>query len=132
MASLRLGRVIFGIVGLLEGVAFPREILSFVSSSDAVRDAAMTPLRMMGIMTPFIAVGMILSQALFGAGNTLFVMIVELILHFTCLVPLAWLLGITLDRGLVGIWTAGLTYIALLATTMTIKFAKGDWKAIKI
>jgi Na+-driven multidrug efflux pump len=131
-ASVRLGLLIFGIVGLLEGVAFPREILTFVSSSDAVRDAAMTPLRMMGIMTPFIAVAMILSQALFGAGNTLFVMVVELILHFTCLVPLAWFLGITLDHGLIGIWTAGLIYIALLATTMTIKFAKGDWKTIKI
>ena len=40
---------------------------------------------------------MILTQALFGAGNTRFVMIAELILHFTCLVPLAWLLGVTFD-----------------------------------
>jgi Na+-driven multidrug efflux pump len=131
-ASVRLGLVIFGVVGLVEGVLFPHEILSFVSSGDAVRDAAMTPLRMMGLMTPIIAVGMILSQALFGAGNTVFVMVVELILHFTCLVPLAWFLGITADLGLVGIWTAGLIYIALLAGTMTWKFAKGDWKAIRI
>jgi multidrug resistance protein, MATE family len=131
-ASVRLGLVIFGIVGFVEGVLFPHQILSFVSASDAVRDAAMTPLRMMGVMTPIIAVGMILSQALFGAGNTIFVMVVELILHFTCLVPLAWVLGITLDLGLVGIWTAGLIYIALLAGTMTAKFARGDWKMIKI
>jgi putative MATE family efflux protein len=131
-ASVRLGLMIFGVVGLVEGVLFPHEILSFVSASDAVRDAAMTPLRMMGLMTPIIAVGMILTQALFGAGNTLFVMIVELVLHFTCLVPLAWGLGITLDLGLVGIWTAGLIYIALLAAVMTAKFAKGDWKTIRI
>jgi MATE family multidrug resistance protein len=131
-ASVRLGLLIFGIVGMIQGIVFPRQILAFVSASDAVREAAMTPLRMMGFATPVIAVGMILSQALFGAGNTLFVMVVELILHFTCLVPLAWFLGITLDRGLIGIWTAGLTYIALLATTMTLKFAKGDWKTIKI
>lgn len=131
-ASIRLGLLIFGVVGLLEGVVFPHQILSFVSSSDAVRAAALTPMRMMGLATPVIAVGMILSQALFGAGNTIFVMVVELILHFTCLVPLAWLLGITLDHGLIGIWTAAITYIALLATTMTAKFARGDWKTIKI
>lgn len=131
-ASVRLGLLIFGVVGLLEGVVFPHQLLSFMSSSEAVRHAAATPLLMMGLATPVIAVGMILSQALFGAGNTIFVMIVELILHFTCLVPLAWLLGITLDHGLVGIWTAGLSYICLLATAMTTKFAKGDWKTIKI
>ncbi|HVU06093.1 MAG TPA: MATE family efflux transporter [Polyangiaceae bacterium] len=131
-ASVKLGLAIFGVVGLLEGVFFPGQLLSVFSSSDAVREAAMTPMRLMGLCTPVIAVGMILSQALFGAGNTLFVMVVELILHFTCLVPLAWVLGITLDYGLVGIWSAAITYIVLLATTMTLKFAKGDWKNIRI
>ena len=33
-------------------------------------------------------------------------MLVELVLHFTCLVPLAWILGITLGYGLMGIWSA--------------------------
>ncbi|HEX4473984.1 MAG TPA: MATE family efflux transporter [Polyangiaceae bacterium] len=131
-ASVRLGLLIFGIVGLLEGVVFPRQLLMVFTSSEAVAHAAMTPLQLMGICTPIIAVGMILSQALFGAGNTLFVMIVELILHFTCLVPLAWSLGLTLGYGLVGIWSAAITYIVLLATAMTVKFAGGDWKTIKI
>jgi Na+-driven multidrug efflux pump len=131
-ASVRLGLAVFGVVGLLEGVLFPHQLLAVFTSSDAVAHAALLPMRLMGICTPIIAVAMILSQALFGAGNTLFVMVVELILHFTCLVPLAWLLGITLDYGLVGIWSAAITYILLLAATMTAKFAKGDWKTIQI
>jgi Na+-driven multidrug efflux pump len=89
-------------------------------------------MRLMGICTPIIAVGMILTQALFGAGNTKFVMVAELILHFTCLVPLAWVLGITLKLGLVGIWLAAVVYVLLLAATMAWKFARGDWKVIKI
>jgi Na+-driven multidrug efflux pump len=131
-ASVRLGLVIFGIVGLLEGVVFPRQLLSIFSSSEPVIDAATLPMRLMGLCTPLIAAGMILTQALFGAGNTRFVMIVELILHFTCLVPLAWILGITLKLGLVGIWMAAIVYVLALASIMAIKFAKGDWKTIRI
>jgi Na+-driven multidrug efflux pump len=130
--SVRLGLAIFGVVGLIEGVFFPEQILHFVSNSQAVRDAALMPMRMMGICTPVIAVAMILTQALFGAGNSVFVMVVELILHFTCLVPLAWILGITLHLGLVGIWTAAVAYAVLLATVMLLKFSKGDWMHIRI
>ncbi len=130
--SVRLGIAIFGVVGLLEGVVFTPQILSFVSHSPAVIDAALTPMRIMGICTPIIAVGMILTQALFGAGNTRYVMLVELVLHFLCLVPLAWFLGITMGFGLIGIWSAAVSYVLLLCTAMVWKFARGDWKHIKI
>jgi Na+-driven multidrug efflux pump len=130
--SVKLGLAIFGVVGFIEGVLFPEQILAFVSNSPAVREAALMPMRMMGLCTPVIAVAMILTQALFGAGNSMFVMVVELILHFTCLVPLAWLLGITLGLGLVGIWTAAVVYASVLAVIMVWKFAKGDWMHIRI
>jgi Na+-driven multidrug efflux pump len=130
--SVRLGIVIFGLVGFLEGIVFPEQILAFVSSSAEVREAALVPMQMMGVITPMIAVGMILTQALFGAGSSFFVMVVELVLHFTCLVPLAWLLGISLGFGLVGIWGAAIVYVFLLTIVMSWKFAQGDWKKIKI
>lgn len=129
--SVRLGLVIFGAIGLLEA-AFAPQILAFVSGSDVVRQAALGPMRVMGLCTPLIATGMILTQALFGAGNTRFVMIVELVLHFTCLVPLAWLLGVTLDFGLMGLWGAAVVYIVLLAAVMSWKFKSGDWKRIRV
>lgn len=130
--SVKLGLLIFGVVGLLEGVFLTEPILHLVTKSHAVFHAARVPMRMMGLATPLIAVGMILTQALFGAGNTRFVMFVELVLHFCCLVPLAWLLGITLGFGLVGIWSAALAYVILLTTAMVWKFRSGDWKAIKL
>ena len=131
-ASVRLGISIFGIVGLVEGVLFPEEILAFVSQSQAVREAALFPLKLMGICTPFIAVAMILTQALFGAGNSRFVMMVELLLHALCLVPLAWVLGITLEFGLAGIWGAAVIYVLALCAAMVWKFSQGDWKTIRI
>jgi multidrug resistance protein, MATE family len=130
--SVKLGLVIFGVVGLLEGVILTNPILHLVTKSSAVFAAAQMPMRMMGLATPLIAVGMILTQALFGAGNTRFVMFVELVLHFFCLVPLAWLLGITFGFGLVGIWSAALVYVVLLTAVMVWKFKTGDWKTIKL
>jgi len=129
--SVKLGLAIFGVVGALE-FAFAEEILGFVSHSEVVQQTALAPMRLVGGLTPVVAVGMILTQALFGAGNTRFVMIVELILHFSCLVPLAWLFGITLGWGLVGIWAAGVVYAVVLATVMTFKFRSGDWKTIEL
>jgi Na+-driven multidrug efflux pump len=130
--SVRLGLVIFGVVGLCEGVLFTEPLLDLVTRSSAVRDAALVPMRMMGIATPLIATGMILTQALFGAGNTRFVMIAELVLHFFCLVPLAYALGILVQFGLIGIWSAALAYAVLLTSVMIWKFRSGDWKTIKI
>jgi MATE family multidrug resistance protein len=130
--SVKLGLVIFGVVGLFEGVILTEPILHLVTKSPAVFEAALMPMRMMGLATPLIAVGMILTQALFGAGNSRFVMVIELILHFGCLVPLAWLLGITLGVGLVGIWTAALVYVVLLTAVMVWKFRSGDWKTIQL
>jgi Na+-driven multidrug efflux pump len=75
---------------------------------------------------------MIVTQALFGAGNTRFVAIAEFALHFGCFVPLAWLFGIKLDLGLIGMWSAGVIYMMALASIMSWKFRTGDWKAIRI
>jgi Na+-driven multidrug efflux pump len=130
--SVRLGLLIFGVVGLLEGVFLTKPLLHLVTQSPAVFETALVPMRMMGLCTPLIAVGMILTQALFGAGNTRFVMLVELVLHFFCLVPLAWLFGITLHLGLPGIWASAAIYVFLLTGVMVWKFRRGDWKTIAI
>jgi multidrug resistance protein, MATE family len=131
-ASVRLGLVIFGVVGLCEGVLFTREIVGLFSTSSAVRDASMFPMHIMGIATPLIAVAMILIEGLFGAGNTRFVAIAQFLLIFAWLLPGAYVLGIVMHLGLRGIWIAAFVYACLAAVTMTVKFAGGSWKKIKI
>ncbi len=67
---MKLGLVLFGVLGLAEGLLFTKPILAFVSHSPAVQEAALVPFRMMALCTPVIAVAMILTQALFGAPAT--------------------------------------------------------------
>jgi MATE family multidrug resistance protein len=131
-ASVRLGLVLFGFVGLIEGVIFPREIVHFISDSDAVREAALMPMRMMAWVTPIIAVAMILSEALFGAGNTKFVAAAQFCLVFFLLVPLAWVLGVTTNHGLTGMWVGAVAYAIAACIVMTAKFHGGAWKSIKL
>ena len=129
-ASVRLGLMIFGVVGLCEGVLFTRPIIAFITQSDAVRAAALFPMHIVGVVTPIIAVAMILSEALFGAGNTKFVAVAQFALVFGCLLPLAVLLGVVFKMSLVGIWVAACVYFIFAAITMTLKFRQGTWKTI--
>jgi Na+-driven multidrug efflux pump len=131
-ASVRLGLAIFGVVGLLEGVLFTPQLVAFITHSEGVRVAAMGPMRMMGILTPIIAVAMILSEALFGAGNTKFVAAAQLCLVFLLLVPAAHLLGVKFGFGLNGMWCGAGLYMIAAAITMVTKFRGGTWKHIQL
>lgn len=129
-ASVRLGLVIFGVIGVCEGVFFTPQIVGFISHSPAVQEAAMLPLRMMAIVTPIIAVAMILSEALFGAGNTRFVAAAQFLLIFLVLVPFSRFFALTMHWGLSGMWLAAVLYAIGAAITMTVKFRGGSWKNI--
>ena len=71
---------------------------------------------------------MILSEALFGAGNPKFVAAAQFCLVFFVLVPLAWLLGIVAHIGLVGMWAAAVADAVGAACVMTLKVRGGAWK----
>lgn len=131
-ASVRLGIVIFGVVGLCEGVVFTHQLVGFLSGSDAVRAAAMFPMRIMGIATPIIAVAMILSEGLFGAGNTKFVAGAQFLLVFGVLVLGSWVLGIHMHLSLRGMWMAAFAYACCAAVVMSVKFSGGSWKKITL
>lgn len=131
-ASVRLGFLIFGVIGLCEGIFFTPQIVGFITHSPAVYDATLVPMRIMGIVTPVIAVALILSEALFGAGSTKFVALAQLVLIFFVLVPLSWIISIKMGVGLMGMWIAAVFYSIGAAITMSIKFGKGSWKKIVI
>lgn len=129
--AARIGIVLFLLVGM--GLTLYAEpILHFWNPDPQVVAAGAPILRVLGFVCPLIVVALVFTQALYGAGNTVFVMTAELILHFTCLVPLSYLCGITLGFGLWGVWGALIFYITALAAVMMLKFRTGTWKKIDI
>ena len=130
--SVRLG-VLAMLVAAALFLAIPEQIISVLSPNDpAVQQAAAPSLRLVTVALAPMACGLILGQALFGAGANVFVAVAELILHFGVFVPLAWLLGPKLGYGMEGSWVAAAIYATLLGVVMGVKFASPGWRKIKL
>lgn len=129
--------IIFGVIVFI----FPKFILSLFLPADlnnnALKDLVITQaipsLRITALLlSPASAAGLVLTQALYGTGETKFIMIAEFILHFFCLVPLAWFLSLYFDLGLMGCWLAAIIYGFLLFLVTAIKFYNGSWEKVKL
>jgi Na+-driven multidrug efflux pump len=129
--SVKLGMYVMGALGLL-CLAFPEFFLGLFTNKLMVIQAAAPTARLMGSLAAVMSAGLILVQALYGAGATLFVMKVEFVMHFVCLIPLAYLLGVVLELGMFGAWLSAAVYILLLTGIMAWKFRGGSWKKIVI
>jgi putative MATE family efflux protein len=134
--SVKLMVPLMGLVGLFI-VLFPEPFLRLYLPADAsdtegLKDAVMLvaipSLRVTGFLAPVAAAALVLTQALYGAGESRFVMIVELFLHFFCLVPLAYIFAVTFEQGLLGCWYAAIVYGTSLLLATGWKFYGGSWK----
>lgn len=110
---------------------YPKQIAGLLSSVDSVIDVTASVVKFMSPSLFIVACALVFTQALFGAGNTRFVMYVEGGL-FIVLIPLAYLVGITLNGGIIGLWGTIVAYCCLLAILMFIKLKTGSWKKIKL
>lgn len=99
---------------------------------DQVVVTASNSLALCGFGAPIAAAALVFTQALYGAGESRYVMLVEMVLHFSCLVPLAYGLAIPFGFGLYGCWYAAGIYGVALMSAMGIKFYLGSWKNTEI
>ena len=127
--SAKIAIILFATLGVITFL-IPETIAGWLSSVDGVIHATADTLRLLAPGIPIIACALIFTQSLFGAGCTKFVMCVEGGLHFTCLIPLSYLIGIVFDFGVLGMWCAVLVYASALCTIMFCKLRAGGWKKV--
>ena len=127
----KLAAYLMGGLGLLF-VIVPVPVFMIYTSDPQVIAAGRLPLILLGLTQAFGGVAIVLSNALQGAGNTRFVMVAELFICAVIYLPVAYLLGLYFNLGIVGAWTGEYLYWLLLALVMSWKFRQGSWKAIRV
>lgn len=129
--AAKIGFLVFAVFGALVCL-FPQTVLHGWCKDEVVIQTAAPILRVLALFAPLMSVALVFTYALYGAGNSRFVMYVELSLHFSCLIPISYLLGLTFGLGMWGVWSAMIAYVVLMAAIMSWKFAEGSWKHITI
>ena len=103
------------IVGLFTDVP---EVMSYGTSC----------LRILGIGFPMYAIGMIITQALNGAGDTVTPTVINLICFWMLQIPLSYWLATTVELGPNGVFLAMVISESLLTVLSVIIFRRGSWK----
>lgn len=129
--AVRLASYLMAGIGLLF-IAFPRWIFAIYTNDPAVIALGRLPLIMLGATQILDGMGIVLSQGLQGAGNTRYVMGVELIACLVIYLPAAYFFGIRLHGGIVGAWSGEFLYWGIYSFLMLHKFREGSWKEIRV
>lgn len=118
------------IVGIIF-FTFPRAVLFLTTNEQQVIETAVPALRIAAFGQIFYSVGVVLANGLQAVGKTLYVMLAEVIANWFVFVPIAYLLGVVFQLGLIGAWSALPFYVILYAIVIFVKFKFGKWENYK-
>jgi len=111
---------------------FARPIVGFFTNDPEVIALGVPPLRLIGIIQPFLAATMVFAGSLRGAGETRTPMLINGISIWVLRVPLALLFTRVFSWGLTGAWIAMAIDLTLRGTLLFARFRSGKWKTIKV
>jgi len=131
MRSATFSAIMMGTMGLVF-IIFGKFLLTFFTSESLVVTEAYPAL----VVVAFIQVGdayhMVIGSALRSAGLMYWVLLAYVLVSFGIMLPLAYLFGIVLKGGTIGIWSAFFVWILILAILFIQKFRKKEWVNIRI
>ncbi len=123
------GGIFMGLMGLLF-VVVPELFLTILVDDPRVVAEGVLPLRMVGVIQPFLAANFVYAGALRGAGDTRWPLLVKLVSPWLVRVPLAfWLIPI---YGLPGAWIAMSSDLVVQGILSWWRFYGDTWEGIKV
>jgi putative MATE family efflux protein len=128
---MRLAMLVSGAIGLPALLA-PKLLLGIFLHDPATLALAITPMRIVGASLSIDAVGLVLMNAMLGAGDNRRVLAISLGLQWGIFLPIVWYLGPHLGLGLTVIWLAQVLYRMLQSFVFSRAWAGGAWARAKV
>lgn len=98
----------------------------------AAKELTIYVLRIIALFQPFLCITFVITSALQGAGDTKFPMYTTLLGIWGIRVVGAYLLGIEMGLGLIGVWFAYALDITVRGLLLMIRFRGGKWQRIEM
>ncbi|MEJ2720287.1 MAG: MATE family efflux transporter, partial [bacterium] len=130
-ATLRLGLLYAGFIGLVYFL-FPESLVRVFNDDPMVLFFGKRLILIAAVFQFFDATQMISAGALRGAGDTKTPMILALGGGWLIFLPLGYLVGTILDKGVVGAWVGAAVYVAFLGVAMFARLKTERWGRIKL
>ncbi|OGC23702.1 hypothetical protein A2291_04030 [candidate division WOR-1 bacterium RIFOXYB2_FULL_42_35] len=111
---------------------FAPSVIAFFNNDAQVVEIGTNYLRISAWGYVFVALGIVLSRSLSGAGDTIVPLIITFVALWLVQIPLAFYLSRFTSLNLDGVWVAILVAYLLQGTMTAIWFQMGKWKAKKV
>ncbi len=111
---------------------FAPDIIHAYITDPAIADIGIAPLRLVAVGLAFDALGLVMLNAMQGAGATRITMFVTLGFQWLIFLPLAYWLGPVAGMGLFAIWIAQFAYRIVQFAVFIYLWQKRDWALIKL
>lgn len=121
-----LGIVLMLVLGTLLFI-FAKPLAQFMSHDPKTVEYAISYLQINAIAEPFLALGIVLSGALQGAGDTKTPMWISIFCAWCIRLPLAWIFGLMLGLGPTGAWLAMAVSILFSGMLNTWRYQSLAW-----
>ena len=118
-------------IGIMMIVLAPQIVSLFSTEPEVIRYGT-SCLRILGVGYPMYAVGMIIIQALNGAGDTTTPSVMNFICFWLLQIPLAYWLATTAGFGPNGVFLAIVIAESILTVMAVVVFRKGKWRLSQV
>jgi MATE family multidrug resistance protein len=123
--------------GLLYVLGAPLLLAPYAAGADPatwprIAEIATVLLRFVAIYSIFDMMNLVCAAGLRGAGDTVYPMVLTLVLAGLAMLVPAWLGCVVLGAGVYFAWTAASLYVVLLGLLMRRRFRAGHWKSMRV
>lgn len=111
---------------------FAPQLAAIFTQTEAVQEQVIAVLRIIAFFQPFSALVQVMTNALQGAGDTVFPMWLTFFGIWGIRLFIGYCFGVVLELGLVGVWYAYVLDLLLRGSLLYLRFWRGKWQYIQV